>query len=63
MFDIQHDATSFHVLPRKLLLWIITKRRLGRALHAKGVLELLIMGDARGTGNSFKSVILEMRIF
>mgnify|MGYP006879450809 CR=1 FL=1 len=61
--DPFYDETQFHLPPDKLLHYLTKKRKLMKKLIDQDYkLHLLLLGDGRGTGQSFKSVILEARI-
>lgn len=56
--DIEWDPDFFHVLPESMLRYVLKKR----GIKDPERLDVLLMGDGRGTGRSFKSVIFEFRL-
>lgn len=60
--EINSSEDAFHVMPAPLLKWILLKRGLNSENILNRTLDALVGGDGRGTGGSFKSLILEWRL-
>lgn len=56
--DWEATEDTFLVFPKRLLAWLIKHR----GLQGHDVLHLLLEGDGRGTGRSFKSIIFQFRL-
>lgn len=60
ILDIEYDEDSFHVFPKKTLLYLAKKRNLK---FPNNRCDLTLEGDGRGTGNSVNTVKLQFRLF
>lgn len=56
--ELEVNEHAFIVYPENLLRWIIKER----GLEQFDTYDLILEGDGRGTGNSFKSVVIQFRI-